>query len=210
MFQKQISDEEISKLPLRAFAGQIDVIDHPSKVSEAVYYLQQQKVIGFDTETKPWFRKGKRNINRVALLQLSDDKRAFLFRINRIGLPNEVLKILSNPDIIKVGAAVREDIRNLQKVNYFESASFLELQSYVKFFGIENYGLKNIAAIVLKFRISKAQRLSNWENFVLTADQNLYAATDAWLGYEIYHTLKNADFKLFPLTNNVNSVKDQF
>jgi ribonuclease D len=140
----------------------------------------------------------------VALLQLSDHERAFLFRINRIGLPTEVTKILANNEIIKVGAAVKEDIRGLQKINYFEPASFLELQSYVKFFGIENFGLKNIAAIVLKFRISKAQRLSNWENNLLSHEQNLYAATDAWIGYEIYQTLKSADYKLFPLSNNSN------
>lgn len=204
MFQKQISDEEIAKLPLKAFTGSIEVIDHPSKVAEAVEYLKNQKVLGFDTETKPWFRKGKRNSNRVALLQLSDDKRAFLIRINRIGLPTEITKILANPNIIKVGAAVKEDIRILQKVNFFEPASFLELQSYVKFFGIENFGLKNIAAIVLKLRISKAQRLSNWENHVLTPDQNLYAATDAWIGFEVYRTLRNADYKLFPLSNGQN------
>lgn len=187
-FQKSITKEEINELPLEAFEGEIVIIDSNEGLVEAVDYLKQFPVLGFDTETKPSFTKG--NVNPVALLQLSSFEKSFLFRLNRIGLPFPLIDLLSDPEIIKVGAAIKDDIRGLQDIKDFDGNSFLELQQYVSSFGIENYSLKKLAAIVLKIRISKRQQVSNWEAAELSLGQLRYAATDAWVSLEIYNALR--------------------
>ncbi|WP_372640930.1 3'-5' exonuclease [Ancylomarina sp.] len=187
-FQKTITKEEINDLPLEAFEGEIVIIDSDEGLKEAVEYLKQFPVLGFDTETKPSFTKG--NVNSVALLQLSSFEKSFLFRLNRIGLPFSIIDLLNDPEIIKVGAAIKDDIKGLQDITDFDGNSFLELQQYVSSFGIENYSLKKLAAIVLKIRISKRQQVSNWEAVELSVGQLRYAATDAWVSLEIYNALK--------------------
>ena len=187
-FQKSITKEEINELPLEAFEGEIVIIDSDEGLDEAVEYLKQFPVLGFDTETKPSFTKG--NVNSVALLQLSSYEKSFLFRLNRIGLPFPIIDLLNDPEIIKVGAAIKDDIKGLQDINDFDGNSFLELQQYVSSFGIENFSLKKLAAIVLKIRISKRQQVSNWEAAELSSGQLRYAATDAWVSLEIYEALK--------------------
>ncbi|MCZ4696247.1 3'-5' exonuclease domain-containing protein 2 [Ancylomarina euxinus] len=187
-FQKTITKEEINNLPLEAFEGEIVIIDSDEGLEEAVEYLKQFPVLGFDTETKPSFTKG--NVNSVALLQLSSFEKSFLFRLNRIGLPFPIIDLLSDPEIIKVGAAIKDDIKGLQDISDFDGNSFLELQQYVSSFGIENFSLKKLAAIVLKIRISKRQQVSNWEAVELSVGQLRYAATDAWVSLEIYNALR--------------------
>tara|TARA_R110001583_G_scaffold33438_4_gene112956 strand:- start:47138 stop:47734 length:597 start_codon:yes stop_codon:yes gene_type:complete len=187
-FQKCITKDEINDLPLEAFEGEIVIIDSNEGLEEAVGYLKQFPVLGFDTETKPSFTKG--NVNPVALLQLSSFEKSFLFRLNRIGLPFPIIDLLSDPEIIKVGAAIKDDIRGLQDITDFDGNSFLELQQYVLSFGIENFSLKKLAAIVLKIRISKRQQVSNWEASELSHGQLRYAATDSWVSLEIYEALK--------------------
>ncbi len=187
-FQKSITKEEINDLPLEAFEGEIVIIDSDEGLEEAVEYLKQFPVLGFDTETKPSFTKG--SVNPVALLQLSSTEKSFLFRLNRIGLPFPIIELLSNPEIIKVGAAIKDDIRGLQDITDFDGNSFLELQQYVSSFGIENFSLKKLAAIVLNIRISKRQQVSNWEAVELSQGQLRYAATDSWVSLEIYEALK--------------------
>ena len=187
-FQKSITKDEINELPLEAFEGKIVVIDSDEGLQEAVDYLKQFSVLGFDTETKPSFTKG--NVNPVALLQLSSSEKSFLFRLNRIGLPAPIIELLSSSKIIKVGAAIKDDVRGLQDITDFDGNSFLELQQYVTSFGIENFSLKKLAAIVLNFRISKRQQVSNWEANELSVGQLRYAATDAWVSLKIYEGLK--------------------
>lgn len=187
-FQKSITKDEINDLPLEAFEGKIVIIDSDEGLYEAVDYLKQFPVLGFDTETKPSFTKG--NVNSVALLQLSSYEKSFLFRLNRIGLPEPIIDLLRDPEIIKVGAAIKDDIKGLQDITDFDGNSFLELQHYVSSFGIENFSLKKLAAIVLRIRISKRQQVSNWEAAELSLGQLRYAATDAWVSLEIYEALK--------------------
>ena len=183
-FRKSITDEELAELPLTFFEGKIHVIEKVEQVSSAVNYLKDQPIIGFDTETRPTFKKGQNH--HVALLQLSTAEEAFLFRVNMIGLTPGLIKILATPSILKIGAAIRDDIKILQRITPFKPNGFVELQELVKQFGIENFSLKKLAAIVTGARISKSQRLSNWEAPVLTEQQQLYAATDAWIAYQIY------------------------
>ena len=189
MFKESITKEELTDLPLKCFEGEIIVIDSYEKIREAVEILSAQRVIGFDTETRPSFKKGA--VNKVSLLQLSTHEQAFLFRINKIGLPPEIRSILINPEIIKAGIAIRDDIKVLRAINDFEPAGFIELQDYAHNFGIQNFSLKKLAAITCGFRISKAQQLSNWEAETLTEAQTIYAATDAWATLEIFEKFSN-------------------
>ena len=150
--------------------------------------LSKEAVLGFDTETRPAFKKGIKN--SISLLQFSSRFHAFLFRISNVGLPDELIRLMEDDDILKIGAAVHDDLIELKRVRPFKSEGFLDLQKYVGAFGIENKGVAKLAGIVLGFRISKSQQLSNWDAEVLTAAQMLYAATDAWACFSIYQELQ--------------------
>lgn len=189
MYKESISKDELAELPLQQFEGEILLINSKENYQTAIDYLSKQDILGFDTETKPSFKKG--NINQVALLQLATNEKAFLFRLNQYGLTNEIKNILRNPKIKKIGVAIRDDIKTLQRLSDFKPGGFVELQEYVVDFGIQSFSLKKLTAIVLGFRISKSQRLSNWEAPELTAAQQNYAATDAWVSYLIYQSLNN-------------------
>ena len=181
------SKEELAAMPVDAFHGTIRVIDSEQQVDGAVAEIRRQTVLGFDTETRPSFSKG--HVNKVALLQLSDENTAWLFRIQRVGLPQSLANILADPAIIKVGNAVGQDIATLCRVRPFAASSFVDLQQFTKQYGIQDNSLSKLSAIVLGFRLSKAQQLSNWEREILQPAQRLYAATDAWASLRIYQTL---------------------
>lgn len=189
IYKETISKEELEELPFYSYDGEIVVVDTKDKLRDAVNHLSQFSFLGFDTETRPSFKKGQ--INQVALLQLSTDKRAFLFRLNRQDLPRKIIAILSNPSILKAGIAIRDDVKTLQAKKKFVPAGFIELQDEAKNRGIECFSLKKLAGIVLGIRISKAQQLSNWEADELSEPQLRYAATDAVLSYKIYEHFKN-------------------
>jgi ribonuclease D len=189
MFQASIDKEELKNLPLRSFKGEIHLIDSIAGVRKFLPVLAQEEVLGFDTETRPAFKKGRRN--RLSLLQFSTQFHAFLFRIGSIGLPDPLLRLLENDGNKKIGAAVHDDLIELREIRDFRPAGFLDLQKYVGAFGIENKAVAKLAGIVLGFRISKSQQLSNWDADVLTEAQQLYAATDAWVCYRIYRELQN-------------------
>lgn len=183
-----LENEELANYPTQSFNGQITVISDLKKVDEAVAYLSKCSVIGFDTETRPTFTKNHKNT--VALLQLSDEKRAFLFRIKLIGLPTSLVQILTNETICKVGVAVHDDIKALQEIRAFTPKNFIDLQTIAKSLHIEAMGLRKLTPIALGFKISKRQQLSNWENIFLSKAQRLYAATDAWVSLRIYQELQ--------------------
>jgi ribonuclease D len=188
-YLKSISKEEIEKLPIQQFNGHIEVVDKPHQVDNMIKLIENEMVLGFDTETKPSFKKGR--TNKVALLQLSTQNQAFLVRTSKIGLSKQITSVLENPAIAKVGLAIKDDIAGLQKLKKFRPQQFIELQSYVKDFDIQDNGLRKIAAIVLQFRILKNQQTSNWENGHLTEAQQIYAATDAWVCRQIYQKLNH-------------------
>lgn len=186
---KNFTKEEIQNLPLKYFDGDITVIDRIEQLQECISFLKVQPILGFDTETKPSFKKGRTNNNDVALLQLTTSDQAFLFRLNKIGLPENLADILADKNILKIGVAIKDDIHKLQILNDFNAGNFIDLRNYVKRFGIDNFGIKRLAAIILNVRISKSQQLSNWENEELSPAQQRYAAIDAWSCYEIYNVL---------------------
>ncbi|MCL2327178.1 MAG: 3'-5' exonuclease domain-containing protein 2 [Bacteroidetes bacterium] len=186
--KKSISDEEVASYEQQSFAGEIHIVDSHEKMRHAVEYLQNCPVLGFDTETRPAFTKNVKY--DVALLQLSNDKHAFLFQLQKTGIPRNLAKLLASPKICKVGVAVRDDIVKLHELCNCKMHGFVDLQAIAKQLGIENISLKKLTAIVLGFRISKKQQTSNWEMNSLTPAQKNYAATDAWVSYEMYKRLE--------------------
>ena len=182
-----ISKEELENLPKAAFPGQIIVVDTLEQIAEACQYLSQFEQIGFDTESRAIFQKGV--VNKISLLQLSTPERCYLFRLCRIRLDKAILKILENPNIRKIGLATNGDLKELYTLRKFRARNFIDLQTIVGNYGIQELGLAKISAIVLGLRVAKAQRLSNWEATQLTEAQQLYAATDAWICSCIYDKL---------------------
>lgn len=193
MFKISILPEEIEKMPLGSFPGEIHIIDRIGlEYAKAIAYLMSQKIIGFDTETRPVFAP-KAPHNHVALLQLSGPDKAYLFRVNKLGMRKMLCNILSNKNIAKVGAAVHDDVRGLQHYAQFEGRGFVDLQKIVCEWGIRDKSVKKMAAIILGCKISKTQQLSNWEAEELTAAQKMYAATDAWICREMYLKLQSSE-----------------
>ena len=192
MFKISVTPEEIEKLQMASFPGEIVVIDHfGTKFLKAVKCLSSQKVIGFDTESRPSFSPDQPHYG-VSLLQLSAGDKAFLFRVKKLGIPRSLKKILSNNKIIKVGAAVADDVRGLRKISDFEPDGFVDLQKIVWEYGIKDKSVKKMSAIILGIRISKTQQLSNWEAQNLSEAQKKYASTDAWVCREMYLRLMAA------------------
>ena len=186
-FERTISNEDTAALPSARFEGRIVVVENDRQVAAACRDLSSQSIIGFDTETRPSFTAGV--VNKVALLQLSTHERCYLIRLYRTRLHNSILKILSNPRIVKIGADVAGDLRALHALRHFKERGFADLQQMAGEWGIEEKSLRKMSAIVLGRRVSKAQRLSNWEANVLTPQQKMYAATDAWVCISIYEKL---------------------
>ena len=198
MFKISVSSEEIGALELASFPGEIVVVDTEGDAyCRALRYLKRQKVLGFDTETRPTFSPDQHPAG-TALLQLSGSGKAFLFRLKTLGLPRPLASILANPAITKVGAATLDDVRGLQKLCKFVPKNFVDLQNIVWEYGIRDKSVKKMTAIILGVKISKAQQLSNWEAEHLSESQQRYAATDAWVCREMY--LKLLHSRKHPLT----------
>ena len=186
MFKESVTPQEIEKLEYASFPGKIYVIDSVgAEFNRAIAYLRAQKVIGFDTETRPTFSPQQPRYG-VALLQLSGRDKAFLFRINKMGMHRRLCNLLADARILKVGAAIHDDIRGLQKKHDFAPAGFVDLQKIVWEWGIRDKSVKKMAAIIMGARVSKTQQLSNWEADSLSESQQMYAATDAWVCREMY------------------------
>lgn len=202
MYIESISREELEKLEYASFPGKIQVIDSVgAEFNRAIAYLRSQKIIGFDTETRPCFGPNQPRYG-VSLLQLSGPGKAYLFRLKSMGMHRRLCNLLSDRRIIKVGAAIHDDIRGLQKLNDFRADGFVDLQKIVADYGIRDKSVKKMTAIILGFRISKTQQLSNWEAEELSESQCKYAATDAWVCREMYIKLMNSENN--PLPEQVN------
>jgi ribonuclease D len=202
MYIETITPAELEKLEYASFPGKIQVIDSVgADFNRAIAYLRSQKIIGFDTETRPCFGPNQPRYS-VSLLQLSGPGKAYLFRLKSMGMHRRLCNLLSDKRIIKVGAAIHDDIRGLQKLNDFRADGFVDLQKIVADYGIRDKSVKKMTAIILGFRISKTQQLSNWEAEELSESQCKYAATDAWVCREMYIKLMNSEKN--PLPEQVN------
>ncbi|MBT4790412.1 MAG: 3'-5' exonuclease domain-containing protein 2 [Halobacteriovoraceae bacterium] len=190
-YQLSISKDEINELPLYVFNGTIKLIESTGDALVAVEQLKQEKVLGFDTETRAAFKKGERY--DVSMLQLATNSCAYLFRLNKFKLMPELVAILADPNIVKAGVAVRDDIKGLQKLLAFEATNFVELADVAQEKKIKNFGLRALTGILLKKRLSKRAKISNWELTTLTPAQISYAACDAVVGVEIYQAFTDSN-----------------
>lgn len=187
-----ITKEQLSALPMVCFPGRITIVDDLDAAKSALSYLRREGVVGFDTETKPSFRKG--HTNSVALIQLSTLDHCFLFRLKKLGFIDELKAFMEDKSVKKIGLSIHDDFLVLNRVMEFEPGGFIDLQSFVKDFGIHDISLQKIYGIIFNERISKSQRLSNWEASNLSESQQNYASIDAWACLRIYNYLKDGSF----------------
>ena len=188
-----ISKEQLASLPTVTYPGHIEVVNSVEQAKSALDTISRNSVVGFDTETKPSFRKG--HTNQVALIQISTGECCYLFRINKFGFTPELKEFLENENITKVGLSLKDDFHVLHKLHKFSPCSFIDLQEMVKDYCIRDCSLQKIYGIIFNERISKSQRLSNWEASLLTAPQQTYASIDAWACIKIYNYLISGKFK---------------
>lgn len=183
-YKKKFTKDEINELPLRQYEGPIRLIDTEEEVPEAIEELCRCKLLGFDTETRPVFRKGVSY--PPSLIQLATDDCVYLLHLNHIALSDYIKNLLASADIIKTGVAVINDVKELRQVSQFEGKGFVDLGDLARSLEMQTNGLRNLAANLLGFRISKGVQCSNWGRKELTPQQITYAATDAWVSREIY------------------------
>ena len=190
--KNKITKAEIATLPKVLFPGRIFVIYTEADADKAISYLQTQRIVGVDTETRPSFKRG--TTHKVALLQISTSDTCFLFRLNQIGMPLSLQEFLMS-DTLKIGLSLKDDFTMLRRRKdvHAEEGNWIELQDYVGRFGIEDRSLQKIFANLFGQKISKSQRLSNWEAETLSEGQMKYAATDAWACVEIYNCLEEME-----------------
>ena len=182
--KNKLSKTEINSLPLRYYNGPIRIIQTAEQAKDACTILIKEKLLGFDTETRPAFNKGQSYL--PSLLQLAGTKVVYLFQLSKCGLPDSITNLLSNVNIIKSGVAIDQDLIELQQILNFKPGGFIDLGDIARSNGLPHHGLRGLAAFLLNFRISKSSRTSNWSANQLTKKQIKYAATDAWLGRELY------------------------
>jgi len=189
MFEKSITKKQINDLPLFRYEGKTVIAATDKQIDKAIFEIEKYTLVGFDTETKPAFKKGQ--FNHVALVQIAVPDKVYLLRIHLAGITNSMLKFLSNKEITKIGIALDDDLIALKKNRFFKPGGFVDLNKIAPTLGIENIGARNLSALILNNRISKNQQVSNWENPTLTEPQIRYAATDAWICLEMYIRLKD-------------------
>ncbi|MDD6088177.1 MAG: 3'-5' exonuclease domain-containing protein 2 [Desulfovibrionaceae bacterium] len=183
-----LSKEAINALPLYSYQGDIRLAENAEEAEKALHILSQENILGFDTETRPVFRRGKTNL--PSLVQLAGQKSVVLIRLNRMPFPDLLAEILENQQILKIGVAIHDDMIALNRLRPFIPRNTADLALLAQQHGIEARGLRTMAASVLGIRISKSVQCSNWAQPVLTPQQITYAATDAWIGRKLYCVLE--------------------
>ena len=192
--KKVISKAEINLLPLGRYEGHIRLVNTQEDLFNAVRELKKERLLGFDIETKPARSRGESY--RPSLLQLAGMRAVYIFQLQDLEIPGGIDKLLSEPSILKAGVAIRDDISGLHELFHFEPNGFIELSSLADSLDYENMGLRSLTACLLGFRISKKAQISNWARRNLTNIQMRYAATDAWVGRELYKKLDRIRFDL--------------
>ena len=187
----KIDKRSISNLPKVLFPGRIVVVTTENDADKAVDFLLAQPILGVDTETRPAFKKGINH--KVALLQVATHDICFLFRLNYTGITTSILKLLEDTTVPKIGLSLHDDIMSMHRRADFRPGNFIDLQKHVGEIGIEDLRLQKLYANFFGQKISKAQRLSNWEADILTQQQKNYAATDAWACIMLYEELQKLE-----------------
>ena len=211
ILRNKLEKEEIKDMPQVSFSGRIITIYTEGEAERAVDFLLSQPILGIDPETRPSFQKGK--IHKVGLVQISTHDTCFLFRLNFFGLTPALIRLLEDTNVPKVGLSLKDDISSLKKRKDFKPGNYIELQEYVKQFGIKDMSLQKLYANLFGMRISKTQRLSNWEANILSDAQNRYAATDAWACIQIYEELerlrKTGDYQLEVIKEDEEDIPEE-
>lgn len=185
-----ITNEEINELPLAAFEGKVEVISNEEGLDQAFHEIMKVKAVGFDTETRPVFVRGQQH--KVALMQIALEHKVFLLRLKSTGMTSHIIDFLQHEDILKVGVALRDDIKALQRLKRFTPGGIFELTELTRQAGLQVEGVKKLTGLLLGFRISKSAQTSNWEAEHLNEKQISYAATDAWVCLKIYEQLRKS------------------
>ena len=186
---RKLSPDEINRLELASYRGPVHVVHTPDQVLAAVAALRHETVLGFDTETRPSFKKGESH--PPALMQLAGESAVYVFQLHAIGLPVELAQVLSDPRITKAGVAIARDLRELRTLTEFEPHGFVDVGTCAAKSGVQHHGLRGLAALLLGCRISKSAQLTNWERADLPPPALRYAATDAWISRRIYEALRD-------------------
>ncbi len=207
----KIEKSVINEMPVVVFPGTIEVIDVPERVDAAVASLRKESVVGFDTETRPSFRKGI--VHKVSLLQLSTHNESYLFRLNRIGIPDSLAALLADESVKKIGLSVKDDFHALRARTDVTPSGFVEIQALCGEMGIEEKGLQKIYALLFGEKISKSQQCSNWEAETLSESQCSYASIDAWACVRIYDYLeelkKNGEYRIIKINNEESNTEER-
>ncbi len=185
----RISKEYILSMPILEYGGPIKLVDSVDSLQECVLSLSKADILGFDTESRPSFRKGESH--PVSLIQLADSESVYIIQISKTGFRRELIRLFENPQIIKVGLAAADDIAKLKELRNFCPEGFVDLSDIARSKGIVQTGLRALSVRYLKHRISKTTRTTNWANPDLTKRQLIYAATDAWICLQLYPHVKN-------------------
>jgi ribonuclease D len=191
MLKSKITKEEVNLMPVIVFEGKITVVDTTIKIQPAIDELRKAHIVGLDTETKPSFTRGTHY--KVSLVQISTLNHCFLFRLNKIDFPASLAEFLADEKIKKIGLSLRDDLAGLNRQHAFHPANCVDIQTIARNYGVLELGLQKIYAILFGKKISKSQRLTNWESPELTEQQQRYAATDAWASLQIYLQLMKED-----------------
>lgn len=204
----RLDKEYIKDLPLVSFPGKIITVNSEREADKAVPFLLSKDILGVDTETRPSFKKGQQH--KVSLLQVATEDICFLFRLNYIGMVTSVISLLSNTDVPMVGLSWHDDLAALQKRMEFKPGLFIDIQDIIGDIGIEDKSLQKLYANIFKQKISKRQRLTNWDADVLSDKQMSYAATDAWACVSLYKEIlklkETGDYSLIIKDDINNSI----
>ena len=187
MHRHAISKDEINALPRKTYTGAIHLVDSDAKMHAAVHALAIEKVLGFDTETRPSFKVGESYPPSIVQLAASDG--VYIFQLRHIDSYKPLAHILADKNVLKAGVAVSDDIIKLNTLFPFEAKAFVELSELRARLGIKNAGVRGLAALLFGFKISKHAKISRWDSPRLAHEQIVYAATDAWICREIYFAL---------------------
>lgn len=190
-YLRKPSKEEINDLPIERYQGPVHIIRAQEELEAAMDTLRREAILGFDTESRPAFRKGK--YYPPSVVQLASSEAVYIIQLTWLPLNDTLTSLLADPDVLKVGVAIYDDLKELQKLHEFTPAGISDLGDVAKKLGLETHGLRSLAANLLGVRISKAARCSNWAGKKLQSQQIIYAATDAWIGRELYFKLKDLE-----------------
>lgn len=185
---EKISNDDINRLPVATYEGPIHIVTTHKQMLTAVRRISKEKILGFDTETRPSFKKGVSY--QPSLIQLAGSSDVYLFMLQSVKLSTELCQIFSNPRIIKAGVAIDRDVKELRDLHHFEPNGFIDLGNCARNKGLHHHGLRGLAALFLGCRITKGAKLTNWAQPELSKNALDYAATDAWIGRCIYIAMK--------------------